>query len=89
MTASALIEALALEFGENPQDGDVVAALLGFIQDVVQDINMQGEWHHTKLTHNFETVSGTATVNLPTTVGSIISIQRTDTGRPLQYVNIQ
>jgi hypothetical protein len=89
MKASTLIEALALEFGENPQDGDVVQALLGFIKDTVQDINIQGEWQHTRLTYPFSTDQGTAVINLPENVGTIIGIQRTVTGRPLQYVNIE
>jgi len=89
MIASALIESLALEFGENPQDGDVVAALLGMIRDVVQDINMQGEWQHTRLSFPFETDASSSTVNLPATTGSIIAVQRVDTGRPLQYINLE
>lgn len=89
MTVTTLIEAIALEFGENPQDGDVVAALLGMIKDVVQDINLQGEWKHTKLTTDVNTVASTPTVDLPNTVGSIIAIQRPSTGRSLQYVNIE
>jgi hypothetical protein len=89
MQTSALIEALALEFGENPQDGDVVAALLGMIRDVVQDINMQGEWQHTRLQFPFETDAEEGTVNLPETVGSIIAVQRVDTGRPLKYINLE
>lgn len=89
MIASTLIEALALEFGENPQDGDVVASLLGFIRDVVQDINISGEWKHTRLSYPFESDVGSATVNLPETVGSIIAVARVDTGKPLQYVNLE
>jgi hypothetical protein len=89
MLTSALIEAMALEFGENPQDGDVVAALLGMIRDVVQDINMQGEWQHTRLVFPFETVASDNSVPLPETAGSIVAVQRVDTGRPLQYINIE
>jgi hypothetical protein len=89
MLASTLIEALALEFGEAPQDGDVVATLLGMIRDVVQEINIAGEWKHTRLSYPFDTNVGSNTVNLPETVGSIIAIQRTDTGRPLQYLNLE
>lgn len=89
MLVSTVIEALALEFGENPQDGDVVAALLGMIKDVTQDINLQGEWQHTRLSYPFSTDAGTAIINLPETVGSIIAVARVDTGRPLKYVNIE
>jgi hypothetical protein len=89
MTGTTLIEALALEFGENPQDGDVVAALLGMIRDVVQDINMAGEWQHTRLSYIFETDASVNSVSLPETVGQIIAIARNDTGRPLKYINLE
>jgi hypothetical protein len=89
MKASALIEALALEFGENPQDGDIVAALLGMVQDVIHDITISGEWKHTRKVYQFQTDAGVNTPNLANDVGEIIAIQRNDTGRPLQYVSLE
>jgi hypothetical protein len=86
MLASTMIESLALEFGENPQDGDVVAALLGFIKDVVDELNLSGEWKHTRKTYTFDTTTSQNVESLPTEVGEIYAIQRTDTGRPLSYV---
>lgn len=87
MLASALIEDLALELGENPQDGDTVAALLGMARDTIQEINMQGEWQHTRVHYPFSTDAGDATIVLPTDVGSVITLSRVDTGRPLKYIN--
>jgi len=87
MLTSALIEDLSLEFGENPQDGDVVQALLGFVRDTVQEINIQGEWQHTRVHYPFSSDASDATIAIPTDVGSIITISRVDTGRPLVYIN--
>jgi hypothetical protein len=87
MLASALIEDLALEFGENPQDGDVVQAVLGFIRDTVQEINIQGEWQHTRVHYPFSTDKGQPTIPLSTDIGPIISVTRDSTGRPLSYIN--
>lgn len=89
MLATTLIEALAVEFGEAPQDPVVVEVLLGFIRDVVQEINIAGEWKHTRLSYDFQTDIGSPTVNLPETVGSIIAIQRNDTGVELIYKNLE
>lgn len=89
MLASALIGALSIELGESPQDGDTIQAFLGFIRDTVQEINIMGEWQHTRLAFPFSTDQGVSPIPLPETVGSIISIQRVDTGRPLKYISLE
>lgn len=89
MLTSTLIEELALEFGENPQELDVVGALLGFVRDAIQEVNLAGEWQHTKLSYSFETDASVSAVSLPEAVAEIIAIQRTSTGRPLTYVDLE